>query len=141
MTQPELDGIWLFDGVCNFCSGSVRLTLALDRSGELRFTPIQSPYGRMLAQRYGIDPDAPNTFLFLDHGVARGESDAVLALARRLPAPWRWAVALKIVPKGLRDAAYGWLARNRYRLMGKRATCMVPAPEVRARFIFDPPSV
>lgn len=140
MGQAEPDGLWLFDGVCNFCSGSVRIALALDKAGGLRFTPIQSPYGRALAIRAGLDPDAPNTFLFFDHGRALEASDAVLALTGRLPAPWRWLRALRIVPRPVRDAAYGWIARNRYRLLGKRDVCMVPSAEVRARFILDMPA-
>ncbi|WP_374653546.1 thiol-disulfide oxidoreductase DCC family protein [Phenylobacterium sp.] len=138
MTQAA-DGVWVFDGVCNFCSGSVRLALALDRGGTLRFTPIKSPYGRALAQAAGIDPDQPDSFIFMDQGRALEGSDAVIGLARRLPAPWRWLAAVRVVPKPWRDAAYGWIARNRYQLMGKRRTCMVPTPEMRARFILEAP--
>ncbi len=146
MTDPapadqSPDGLWVFDGVCNFCSGSVRLALALDRNETLRFTPLQSPYGQLLARKAGLDPDAPNTFVFFDHGRALGASDAVLALAARPPAPWRWATILRFVPRPLRDGAYGWIARNRYRLMGRRKSCMIPTPEVRARFILEPPSI
>ncbi|MDP3854163.1 thiol-disulfide oxidoreductase DCC family protein [Phenylobacterium sp.] len=137
--DPSPDGLWVFDGVCNFCSGSVRLALALDRDKTLRFTPMQSPYGRLLAAKAGLDPDAPNTFVFFDRGRALGASDAVMALAARLPAPWRWATVLRFVPRPLRDATHGWIARNRYRLMGRRESCMVPTPEIRARFILEPP--
>ena len=28
--MDDLDGLWLFDGVCNFCSGSVQVALRLD---------------------------------------------------------------------------------------------------------------
>ena len=139
MNAAPPDGLWLFDGVCNFCSGSVRMALALDREGALRFTPLQSPYGRQLALEAGLDPDAPNTFLFFDHGRPLAASDAVLGLIARLPAPWRWFTVLRIVPKPVRDGAYAWIARNRYRLLGKRETCMVPTPAVRARFILEPP--
>lgn len=140
MDLAEADGIWVFDGVCNFCSGSVQLALALDRGGRLRFTPIQSTFGRMLAAEAGIDPDAPNSFLFIDRGQALESSDAVIALARRLPAPWSWFAAVRLVPKRWRDVAYDWIARNRYRLLGRRRACMIPAPEVRARFVLEPPS-
>lgn len=137
---PDLDGVWLFDGVCNFCSGSVALALKLDRRGVIRFTPLQSPFGRVIAARYGLDLENPTTFLFFDHGRALDASDAVIALLRRLEPPWRWAApALRIVPKPWRDAAYGWMARHRYRLLGKRATCMVPTPAERARFLLEPP--
>lgn len=138
MTQP-LDGLWLFDGVCNFCSGSVQVALCLDRRGDIRFTPLQSPFGRAIAARYGLDLENPDSFLFFDQGRPLEASDAVLALARRIGAPWSWLAALRVMPKGWRDAAYGVLARNRYRLMGRRAACMVPTAEQRARFVLEPP--
>lgn len=131
------DALWLFDGVCNFCSGSVATILKLDRKGVIRFTPIQSDYGRQLARAHGIDPDAPTSFLFIDRGRALEKSAAVLALLGRLDAPWRWARVIGLLPRAWRDAGYDWLAANRYRLMGKRDVCMVPTPQVRARFILD----
>ena len=140
MDLADADGIWVFDGVCNFCSRSVRLALRLDRPGRLRFAPIQSPYGRLLAAHGGIDPDKPDTFLFIDRGRALTGSDAVIALTRRLPAPWRWFAVLRLVPKSWRDAGYDWVAQNRYRLMGRRDTCMIPSPEIRARFVLEPPA-
>ena len=62
-TDTGLDGVWLFDGVCNFCSRSVRLALALDRKGMIRFTPLQSPFGRAIAARHGLDLENPASFL------------------------------------------------------------------------------
>lgn len=133
------DGLWLFDGVCNLCSGSVAIVLKLDREGVIRFTPIQSPYGRQLAAAHGIDPDQPASFLFLDGGRALQKTAAIGALLRRLQAPWRWLALIDRLPQGPADAAYDWLAANRYRLMGKKDACMVPSPADRARFILDPP--
>ena len=137
---PIPDGLWLFDGVCNLCSGSVQAVLVLDRKGLIRFTPIQSAYGRQLARDHGIDPDQPTSFLFLDGGQALEKSTAILALLRRLGAPWSWLAAVGVVPQGWRDRAYDWLAANRYRLMGKRQTCMLPTPAQKARFILEPPT-
>jgi predicted DCC family thiol-disulfide oxidoreductase YuxK len=139
MSAPaEPDALWVFDGVCNFCSGSVQTVLRLDREGVIRFTPLQSAYGRVLAERAGLDPDQPASFLFFDHGRALERSDAIFALLARLPAPWRWLTVLRVVPATWRDRAYDWLAANRYRLMGRRETCMVPSPETRARFVMEP---
>jgi len=133
--------LWLFDGVCNLCSGSVQAVLAIDRKGLIRFTPIQSAYGRRLALDHGIDPDRPTSFLFLDGGQALEKSTAILALLRRLGAPWSWFAAVGVLPQTWRDRAYDWLAANRYRLMGKRSTCMLPTPAQRARFILEPPTL
>lgn len=134
------DGLWVYDGVCHLCSRSVRLALALDREGAIRFTPVQSPYGRQLLTAQGLDPDTPTSFLFFDQGRALQRSDAVLSLAARLPAPWRWAGALRAIPRSWRDFGYDAVARNRYRLFGRRRTCFLPTPAERARFVLEPPS-
>lgn len=133
----EPDGLWLFDGVCNFCTGSVQAVLRLDRKGVIRFTPIQSRYGHELARAHGIDPETPESFLFLDHGRALTKTAAIGALLRRLEAPWRWLAIIDRLPRGPANAAYDWIATNRYRLMGKKDRCMVPTPEQRARFVLE----
>lgn len=129
----------VFDGVCNFCSGYVRLVLRMDRNGLIRFTPMQSPLGRLLCVANRVDPDDPATFLFFDRGRAIGGTDAMAAMLSRLPAPWRWLRALKLIHRPVREAVYGWTARNRYRLLGKRKSCMIPPAHVQARFLYDPP--
>jgi len=37
----------------------------------------------------------------------------------------------------VRDFLYDRIARNRYRLFGRRATCLVPTPDVASRFLPD----
>ncbi len=140
IAEGSPDGLMVFDGLCNFCSAQVQLILRMDKAGVVRFTSIQSPYGRHLTRRFGLDPDDPSTFLFFDHGRPLEASDAVIAMLQRLPRPWRWLSMLRFVPRPLRDAAYRLIARNRYRLLGRREACMVPPPHVRARFIDDIPS-
>ncbi|WP_215907034.1 thiol-disulfide oxidoreductase DCC family protein [Phreatobacter aquaticus] len=125
----------VFDGLCGFCSDSVRMVLKMDARGIVSFTPIQSPYGRLLCTRYGLDPDDPSTFLFIDRGRLHVESNAILALMARMQRPWRWLAYLSVVPRSWRDAAYRTIARNRYRLRGRLAACMVPDAALRARFI------
>ncbi len=138
---PDLapDGLMVFDGVCNFCSGTVRLVTFMDPEGLISFSPIQSAYGQILCRDAGVDPDDPTTFLFFDRGRAVQASDAMAALAARLNRPWRWLRFITLAPRPLRDGVYRWIAVNRYRLFGKRTTCMVPTREMRARFLVDPP--
>jgi len=131
------DGLMLFDGMCNFCSASVNLALALDRRGVIRFCPIQSAYGRALAQRHGLDPDDPSTFVFFDGGTPKLRSSGALALAARLPPPWRWARFAAAAPPAWRDGVYDWIAANRYRLFGRRDVCRLPTEAERTRFVTD----
>lgn len=142
MTPPPLrlpDGIMLFDGVCHLCDGAVRAVMAIDREGAIRFTPLQSPYGRKLATQFGVDPKAPESLVFLDHGHALTKTAAFGAILRRTPAPWRWLAIMDRLPRGLTDRVYDWIARNRYRLFGRRDHCVVPTETQRARFLMDEP--
>jgi predicted DCC family thiol-disulfide oxidoreductase YuxK len=134
------DGLMVFDGVCNFCSGAVRLVTLMDPDGLIRFSAIQSPYGQALCRQAGVDPEDPTTFLFFDRGRPLMATDAMAALAGRLRRPWRWLRGLAIVPRPLRDSLYRLVATHRYRLFGKRAACRIPSAALRARFIDEPPS-
>ncbi|GLK57631.1 putative DCC family thiol-disulfide oxidoreductase YuxK [Methylopila capsulata] len=126
--------VWLYDGVCVLCSGSVRYALGHERDHAMRFVAIQSREGRALAARHGADPDDPESFLFIEDGRALAKSDAVLALAAHLNGPARLLVIGRIMPKALRDWLYDRVARNRYRIFGRKTVCETPDPAHRHRF-------
>ena len=130
------DGLVLFDGVCVLCSGWVRFLLERDRAEFFRFTPIQSPYGRALAQRLGIDAETPQTNAVIICGRAHFKADSAIEALTHLPR-WRWVRMFAILPRRLRDWLYDRVARNRYQVFGKTESCMVPAPELMRRFVFD----
>jgi predicted DCC family thiol-disulfide oxidoreductase YuxK len=126
------DDVILYDGVCVFCSRWIRFVATRDANLRFRFTPIQSAYGTRLAQAFGISPDDPDTNAVVHGGVAYFKSDAALTVLGALPG-WGWTRALFWVPKPLRDAVYGLVARNRYRIFGKYDECFVPDADMRAR--------
>jgi predicted DCC family thiol-disulfide oxidoreductase YuxK len=128
------NGLILFDGVCVFCSHWVAFVIARDREAAFRFLPVQSPGGAALAERLGISRDNPETNALVLDGVAYFKSDAALMVLTRLPR-WAWVRLAWLAPKPMRDWAYDRIARNRYRIFGRLDACMVPTPEVRARFV------
>jgi predicted DCC family thiol-disulfide oxidoreductase YuxK len=127
--------ILLFDGVCNLCNRSVQSVIAHDSSARFRFASLQSEAGRALLAEHGLPLDAMDTVVLVDGAAHFTKSDAALEAARRLGGLFALAVVLKLVPRPLRDAAYDWVARNRYTRWGKRDECWVPTPELRARFL------
>jgi predicted DCC family thiol-disulfide oxidoreductase YuxK len=128
------DGVILYDGVCVLCSGWVRFVAKRDSRRLFRFTPIQSDYGRALAGALDIDPEDPDTNAVVLDGVAYRRSDAALAVVGRLPG-WRWTRIARLAPEGLRDRLYAAIARNRYRMFGRRRSCDVGAPGFADRII------
>ena len=75
------------------------------------------------------------TLLVIDGERSWQHTAAILRVLHALGWPWRLAWVGWLVPAPLRDALYRWVARNRYRIWGRSATCMLPAPEHRARFL------
>ena len=120
--------IIVFDAECVLCSANAQFVLRHDRRRLFRLTSIQSEVGKTLCRRFGIDPNAPETMLLVDGDTALQDSDAVLAIYERLGGLWGTAGLLKGVPRRVRDPLYRWVARNRYRLFGKRDSCWVPDP-------------
>ena len=130
------DGLILFDGVCVLCSRWVRFVIERDRAADFRFAAMQRRYGRVLAERLGIDPRNPETNAVIIGGRAYFKSEAALRVVARLPG-WSWVRALSIVPRPLRDHVYDLIARNRYRYFGKLDSCLVPSSDIAGRFVAD----
>jgi predicted DCC family thiol-disulfide oxidoreductase YuxK len=130
------DRVILIDGVCVLCSAAARFVIARDPAASFRFVTVQEPFGLVLAQRLGIDTAFPETNAAILGGRAYFKSDAAIEVLSRLPR-WWWARGLRIVPRAVRDAIYDLVARNRYRLFGRTATCLVPTPELARHFLRD----
>ena len=130
------DRLILFDGVCVLCSRWVAFVIRRDPAARYRFVAIQTPLGRRLAARFGIDPGEPETNVVIVDGRAWFKLESALMVVRDFPG-WRWTRAAYLLPKGLRDFLYDRIARNRYRLFGRTDTCLVLAPDVVRRFLSD----
>ncbi|HYR11192.1 MAG TPA: thiol-disulfide oxidoreductase DCC family protein [Longimicrobium sp.] len=127
--------IVLYDGVCGLCDRSVQLILRNDRGGRFRFAALQSEAGRALLEELGLPPGALDSMVLVEGGRAWRKSRAALRIARRMDAPWPLLWPLMIVPPAVADVFYDLVARNRYRIFGTLDACMIPPPEVRARFL------
>jgi predicted DCC family thiol-disulfide oxidoreductase YuxK len=120
---PDLvQDLILFDGDCVLCSHWARLVHERDRGGRFKFVALQSPYGRSLAARFGIHADDPQTNLVVAKGRVSFKSDAALGILSLLPG-WAWTGAARVIPRPLRDWLYDRMARNRFRLFGRRGRC------------------
>ncbi|HVI57351.1 MAG TPA: thiol-disulfide oxidoreductase DCC family protein [Luteimonas sp.] len=140
MAEPRATGagdgaIVVFDGACALCGGWVDFLLRRDRRAQFRFAAMQGEAGRRLLAAHGLDPEDPLSFLLLDARGARTDSDAIVAVLQRLGGAWRAAGVLRLVPRGMRDPAYWWLARNRYRWFGRKDACYLPSAAERHRFL------
>jgi predicted DCC family thiol-disulfide oxidoreductase YuxK len=125
----------IFDGKCVLCSGFVQFILRNDRRGRMRFLAAQTPLGEALYAHLGLRTGNYETYVLLENGCARVKSDAALRIFALLGLPWSVLCAGRIAPCSARDAFYDWVARNRLRWFGARASCYMPTTAERERFI------
>jgi len=131
----EAHPVIVFDAVCVLCSANAQFVLRHDRRGHFRLAAMQGETGAALYRRFGIDPGNPETLIVVTGDVALRDSDAVLAIWSGLGWPWRALAVLRLVPRGLRDPFYRFIARHRYRLFGRRQSCWLPSPDHAARIL------
>ncbi|HTK36991.1 MAG TPA: thiol-disulfide oxidoreductase DCC family protein [Pyrinomonadaceae bacterium] len=129
-----MEPIILFDGVCNFCNGMVNFIIARDPKAYFKFAPLQSETGQRMRLRFGVDESVDSIILIEDES-AYVFSTAALRIVKALGGLWRLLYVFIIVPTPIRDLFYRLFARNRYWLFGKKSVCMVPTPDIRARFL------
>jgi predicted DCC family thiol-disulfide oxidoreductase YuxK len=127
--------IILFDGVCNFCNSAVNFVIKRNSKSNILFAPLQSEAGQKLLQQYNLPADDMQSFIFIEKGIMYKQSTAALKVCRYLKSLWPLCYVFIIVPKFIRDGIYNWIAKNRYKWFGIRQQCMIPTPEVKARFL------
>jgi predicted DCC family thiol-disulfide oxidoreductase YuxK len=123
-----------FDGECPLCNRLVDFVLRHDRRHRLRFAPLQGATAR--ARLPAPMTDGTLATIVLDQeGTLRVRSDALLAILAALGGGWRLAGIARVLPRRLRDGAYNYIARNRFRWFGRREDCRLPTAAERERFL------
>jgi predicted DCC family thiol-disulfide oxidoreductase YuxK len=134
--MKENNKIILFDGVCNLCNNSVLFVIKRDKKDLFRYASLQSEIGQQLVRERGIDTSQVDSIILIEPGVAYfTKSDAALEIAQDLGGLWKLSSVFSWIPKSIRDVVYDFVARNRYKWFGKKEACMVPTPELRAKFL------
>ena len=127
--------IILFDGVCNLCNGVVRFIIRNDKKGRFRFASLQSDKGKILLKKHGMVENQMNTIVYIRTDMVYVQSDAAMEIAKDLGYPWKILYGFVILPGFIRDGIYNLIARNRYRIFGKKESCMVADESVKWRFL------
>jgi predicted DCC family thiol-disulfide oxidoreductase YuxK len=79
-------------------------------------------------------------YVLLEHAMPgerlASRSDAVLVVLQELRGGWgALGLVLRMLPVWLRNWAYNFVARNRYRIFGKYDACPIPAERDRCKFL------
>lgn len=125
----------LFDGVCNLCNSSVQFVIRNDKKKQFHFASLQGETGQYLLRKFELPTAGFNSFILIADGRLYKESGAVLMLLKLLGGFWQLLYVFVVIPPFIRNGLYHFIASNRYRWFGKSESCMLPSPELKARFL------
>ncbi|MFC6095969.1 thiol-disulfide oxidoreductase DCC family protein [Flavobacterium qiangtangense] len=133
---PKNKKIILFDGVCNLCDSSIQFIIKHDKNDIFRFVALQSDLGLEIIKHIGVDVSKTDSIILYEPGKAYYyKSEAALKIAKELGGIYSFISWFSVLPKGLTNSVYDYIAKNRYKWYGKKDACMIPTPELKTKFL------
>lgn len=132
---PFYERVVFFDGICHLCNGFVDFAIQNENPRtKLYFAPLQGETAK--ATLSSEDQASLQSVIYFENGVIHRESKAILEILRSLRAPWSWIALMGfIIPEGLRNRIYQWVAKNRYAWFGQRQSCRLPLPGEKSQLL------
>ncbi|MDD5149084.1 MAG: DCC1-like thiol-disulfide oxidoreductase family protein [Flavobacterium sp.] len=133
---PQNKKIILFDGVCNLCDSAVQFVINHDKKDIFRFVPLQSELGQEILKHIGINPQNIDSIILYEPGIAYYyKSSAALEISKSIGGFFHIGTIFRIIPTGIRNYLYDYIAKNRYQWYGKKQSCLVPKEELKSKFL------
>ncbi len=129
--------IIFFDGMCNLCNASVNFIISHDKTGHFKFAALQSDFASAFLKNFDYLKNKtvlPDSLILIEDDKIYFKSEAAIRIAGKMSGIWKTLIVLKVIPLLVRDWLYDCIANNRYKIFGKRQTCMVPTPDISKRF-------
>ena len=86
-------------------------------------------------EELGFDQEEFDSLVLLSGDKVYKKSSAALRIARKLSGLYPLLYVFIIIPPFIRHGVYNIIAKNRYKWWGKRDSCRMPTPELKARFV------
>ena len=128
-------GLVLFDGYCNLCSWSVQFIIKRDRTDYFRFASLQSEISKDILSKFDLPEDFEESVILIQGESIYFKSDAALRIVRNLNRHWKYFYYFIYLPKFIRDFAYNFIAKKRYKWFGKKDVCFVPVEDLSYKFL------
>lgn len=126
--------IVFIDAQCVICSLAADIIMALDCYKEIKISALQGECAKSCLPESRLND--LNTVLYFREGVIYEKSDAALMILKDINPYWRpFANIFLMIPKKIRDSIYDIIAKNRFRLFGKKETCSLPNAETKKYFL------
>ena len=107
-----------------------------DKKNTFLFTALQSNSGQEIINHLKIDISKIDSIILYEPGVSYNiKSTAALKVMNDFGGLWQLTHFFWIFPEGFRNLIYDYIAKNRYKWFGKKESCMIPTPELKAKFL------
>jgi predicted DCC family thiol-disulfide oxidoreductase YuxK len=113
----------------------VNFILKRDKNDTYQFAAMQSDCGQKLLQKFNLNTSDFDTFVLIVNDKHFTKSTAALMISKNLQSIVRLLYPLIIFPPPIRDFFYDLIAKNRYKIFGKRDVCRIPTTEEEAKFL------
>ena len=133
---PPNKKIILFDGVCNLCDAAVQFVIQHDKKDVFRFVALQSELGQEILKHIRLISKKIDSIILYEPGVAYYyKSQAALEIAKSLGGFFHFGTFFRIIPTGISNQLYDYIAKNRYKWYGKKESCLLPTEELKSKFL------
>ncbi|MBK7629734.1 MAG: thiol-disulfide oxidoreductase DCC family protein [Ignavibacteriales bacterium] len=127
--------IILFDGVCNLCNYWVNFIIDRDKQNFFKFAALQSEKGKELIDKFDLPKDDFDSFILISENNIYKKSTAAFEILKHLNGLIKILFPLKYLPVVFTDFFYNFIARNRYKIFGKKESCRIPTKEEKSKFL------
>lgn len=136
LNVPQNKKIILFDGVCNLCDSTVQYIIKHDKKDIFRFVALQSELGKQITDYLGVDSSKTDSIILYEPNTAYYyKAEAALRIAKELSGVVAALSVFRFLPKTITNSVYDFIAKNRYKWYGKKDACLIPTPELKAKFL------
>ena len=132
----------MFDGVCNFCNFWVNFIIDHDKKDFFRFAALQSETGQNILKQINLKTNnfwqsqgLPDSLILVDKQDYFIKSSAALLILKHLSGFWKILFVFIIIPRPIRNFIYDLIAKNRYKIFGKKDVCRIPTEEEKKKFV------
>jgi predicted DCC family thiol-disulfide oxidoreductase YuxK len=127
--------IILFDGVCNLCNGVVKFVSKHDKRKIFHFASLQSETGKFILEKFGLDVNNLDTFVYVRNGQCFTRGNAGLMVLNELGVVWKLKSIMHVLPDKMINFLYNMIAKNRYLIFGKKDHCTMMEIDLDKRFL------
>jgi predicted DCC family thiol-disulfide oxidoreductase YuxK len=132
---PKDKKIILFDGVCNLCDRTVQFIIQNDKKDIFRFVPLQSELGVAILKHIGVSREHIDSIILYEPGIAYYfKAEAAFQIVKELNTWHRYLHYFQFLGN-FTNSIYDYVAQNRYKWYGKKESCMIPTPDIKAKFL------